>query len=292
MSVFLDFDQAELDRQYSPELTVPDLDAYIREYAERSARARDELECLRDLAYGAHPDQVLDLFPAAQTKAPVMVFVHGGRWQMKLKDLSAVAAPAHVAAGALYVVLGFTPIPPNHLDGMVAQVREAIAWLHGHVARYGGDPERLHVSGHSSGAHLAAMLLDPGWTEGAGLPGDAVKSLLCVSGLYDLEPVRLSFRNDYVHLDDDAEQRLSPRRNLPSRPVPVTLGCAEHDTDEFRRQARTFDQALRANGHPGSLIEVPGCNHFDLLYALADPASALVRAAFAQMGIETGALGS
>ena len=285
MSVFLDYDQAELDRQLTPSLTVPDLNEVIRAYAELSARARAELDCRRDLAYGAHADQVLDLFPPTAAGAPVHVYVHGGRWRLALKDASALTAPSFVAAGAMVAVLGFTPIPPNDLDGLVAQVRDAIAWLYRNVAEHGGDPERLHVTGHSSGAHLSAMLLSPGWTGGLGLPDDVVKSVLCISGLYDLEPVRLSYRSEYLDLDDEAEQRLSPRRNLPARALPVTVACAERDPEEFRRQARAYDQALREAGIPGDFIDLAGHDHFSELHALADPTTPLGRAALGQMGL-------
>ena len=169
----------------------------------------------------------------------MVVFVHGGAWRsLSLTDCS-FPAETITATGALYVPLGFTLMPAaGTLDEMVAQVRTGIAWVWQNIAAYGGDPARLYLIGHSSGAHLAAMALVTDWARLFGLPSNVVHSAVLASGLYDLEPVRLSYRNEMLRLDRAAEIRNSPCRNLPERGPPALIVYGEGETAEFKRQAQ------------------------------------------------------
>jgi arylformamidase len=165
---------------------------------------------------------------------------------------------------------------------MASQVRGAIAWLYRNAATLGADRERIYLSGHSSGAHLAALAAVTDWPAQYDLPPDAVKGAVCASGIYELRPVRLSARNDYVRLDDAAEQALSPQRHIGQLGCELIVARAEFDSDEFRRQA---DEFARAAGGRARLIEGKGLNHFEIAETLADPAALLGRAALAQMGL-------
>jgi arylformamidase len=177
---------------------VPDVTVYLREYAERSAAAKASLACMENIAYGLGDDDRLDLFPVpgARGAAPVLVFLHGGDWRALSKDDSAFAAPAYVGAGAMFVALDFTLVPEATLPEMGAQVRRALHWLWQNVALHGGDPARIHIAGHSSGANLVGQVLMTDWQREFSAPADLVKSACFMSGLGDLEPVRLSFRNE------------------------------------------------------------------------------------------------
>jgi arylformamidase len=168
------------------------------------------------------------------------------------------------------------------LAEMAAQVRGAIAWLHRNAAMIGADRDRIFVSGHSSGAHLAALVAVTDWPGQFDLPGDTVKGVLCASGIYDLRPVRLSARNSYVRLDDETERELSPQRHLNRLGCDLIVASAEFDSAEFWRQARAFSAAAGV-----SLVEGKGMNHFEIVETLADPEGLLGRAALAQMGLST-----
>lgn len=281
--VFRDYDQAALDAQYNPGTTVEDAAPFLAYYADESARARSELNAELDLAYGPSERQRLDLFLAKGENLPVVVFIHGGGWQRLSKAESAFAARCFTENGAHFVALDFDLLPEVTLYDMVRQVREGIAWIYQSIAKYAGDRDRLVAVGHSSGAHLTGMLLAEGWQEELGVPEDVVKGATLISGLYDLEPVLLSARSEYVILDEHGEEELSPIRRLGSRGSVIVCHC-EHDTDEFARQSAEMREACDRTGILAAALEIEGRNHFDVIKSLASPEGRIARAVLAQIG--------
>ena len=212
--IFLQYTKAELDRNFDQRGWIPNALEIIGRHIERSRRAREKLRHVADIRYGQHIDEVLDYFPTAQRNAPVHVFVHGGAWKNFTKSDYSFPAESFVAAGFHTVVLNFAKLPTIRLPEMVEQVRRGVAWVYKNAAQYGGDPDRLSMSAHSSGAHLTANALVTDWAA-FGCPPDTIKAAACVSGPYDLEPVMLSARSSYVELDDSrgcGAQRQSPHR--------------------------------------------------------------------------------
>jgi arylformamidase len=215
--------------------------------------------------------------------APIHVFVHGGAWRSLTKDESAFPAPAFVENGVIYVALNFSTIPKVRLPDMAAQCRRAIVWLRNNAARFGGDPERLYLSGHSSGGHLAGVLLTTDWSA-LGLAGSPFKAGLCASGMYDLGPVLLSARSAYVKLDKAEEEALSPMRHLDRVACPIAVAYGDGETPEFIRHARDFAAALKAKARPAPrLIEGKGMNHFEIALTLGQADGLLGKAALAQI---------
>lgn len=283
MTVFLNYDQAELDRQYDQRAWAPNAAEVIRRYAVNSDLVRARTGEPRSCAYGPTDAETLDFYSCGRTQAPLHVFVHGGAWRLLSKRESAFAAEMFVRAGAHFAALDFALLPAVSLAEMAAQVRRAIAWLYQNAQAVGADRERIYLSGHSSGAHLAALAAVTDWPHYE-LPASIVKGTLCASGIYDLAPVRLSARNDYVRLDEESEQALSPQRHLDRLGCDLVVICAERDSDEFRRQAGSF---ARAAGTRARLLEGKGLNHFELAETLADPGGLLGGAALQQMGLST-----
>jgi len=259
----------------------------MQEVLQRRAAASDavraRLGAPRTLAYGPTAIEHLDLYPTSRANAPVMVFLHGGAWRGGDARSQAYAAATFVQAGVHWVVPDFATVMDVGLDGMVAQVRRAVAWVARHAASFGGDPARVYVGGHSSGAHLAANVLVTDWVKDFGLPADVVKGGLCVSGMYDLQAVRLSARSSYVKFDDRIEHELSPQRHLARLSAPVVVAYAERDSPEFQRQAREFAEALARLGRLRRLVVGPGLNHFEIPETLASPDGLLGRAALELM---------
>jgi arylformamidase len=268
MSVYRDMDQAELDRQYNARLHAPTAPQTIARYTAMSAAVLARLRSVRDLSYGEAADEKLDLvLPAQPNAAPVLLFVHGGQWQFQTKDDSLFAAPPFVGRGIIFAATSFGAVSDVPLETLVERNRRALAWLIRNVSRYGGDPERIVIVGHSSGAHLAGMVVV---TETARLRGAVL-----VSGLYDLEPVRLSFRNEVLKLDVARAASLSPIRNLPSRGCAAVVATAAGDSAEFIRQASEFSNAWGNQVGPATRLHVTGHDHFTLIETLADSASPL-----------------
>jgi arylformamidase len=282
--VYLDYTQAELDRAYDQRAWAPNADEVIARYASESAKARKRFSGALDVRYGPSEGETLDLFPTATRGAPLHVHVHGGGWRNLTKDEESFLASSLVPAGAALAVLNFATIPKVRLPDMIEQVRRAVAWLHAHARELGADPERIHVSGHSSGAHMAAVLAATDWTR-FGVPKDVLKSALLMSGMYDLRPVMMSARSSYVKLSGGEIEELSPILHLDSIGPPAVIAFGALETPEFRRQARSFHKALTDAGKASRLLDCGQVNHFELLELLARPDSALCHTALELMGL-------
>ena len=286
--VWLDYDQAGLDRAYDQAVWSPLMADIRARLAATSEAVRGRLGAPRRFAYGATPVEALDVFPARQPNAPIYVHVHGGGWlRGEAKDF-AFAAEMFVDAGVNFAVLDFAQVDAygGDLAPMVKQVRSAIAWVYKNAAQFGGDASRLYVGGHSSGGHLAAMALTCDWDKEFGVPSSFIKGGLVISGIYDLKPVRLTRAFDYVKFTDASEEALSPQRHLARLKAPLAVAVGGKDSPEFIRQARDFAAAVTAAGGTATLIEAPGFNHFEMSESLGNPYGPAGRAALTLMGLK------
>ena len=286
MAVYRDFDQATLDNEYRARATVSEaaFDAAISRYASDSTRAHETLECRLDVPYGAHADEVVDIFPAGPG-APIFFFIHGGYWRMLSQKESAFMAETFVALGAAVVTVNYSLAPAASLDTIVGQCRAALAWSWKNAASFGGDPERIFVSGSSAGGHLTGAMIAGGWHDAAGVPADIVKGACALSGLFDLEPVRLAEPNQWIKLDPESARRNSPIHNLPEAGCPLIVSHGGNETGEFKRQTAIFAEAWRKAGFPCTVVELDDTNHFDIVFEYQKPEGRLMRAIREIMGI-------
>jgi len=287
--VWLDMDQAELDAAYDQSVYAPNLQQIVKRYATNSEGVRARLGAPRRYAYGAAAIEGLDIYTTKRPNAPINVFVHGGAWRVGLAKEYAFAAELFVHAGAHCVVPDFAWVQDvgGSLLPMAEQVRRAVAWVHRNAVSFGGDPNRIFVSGHSSGGHLAGVVLTTDWPKEFNLPRDIVKGGLCC-GMFDLKPVRLSARSRYVKFTDEMEQALSPARHLDMLNAPVIVAYGTLETPEFQRQSRDFAAAVQAAGKPAQLLVGDGYNHFEVIETLGNPHGFLGRAVLEQMNLTQG----
>jgi len=283
--VWLDLDQQALDDAYDQSKYAANLAQIVKRYATNSEQVRARLGAPKRLAYGPTPIEGLDLYPTQKPNAPVHVFIHGGAWRSGLAKDAAYQAETFVNAGAHYLAVDFNNVieTKGDLMPMADQVRRAVAWVYKNAASFSGDPNRIFLSGHSSGGHLAGVVLTTDWPKDFGLPKDVLKGGLCCSGMFDLKPVRLSARSSYVKFTDDVEQALSSQRHLDRLNCPVIVGYGTLETPEFQRQSRDFAAAVKAAGKPVTLLVGEGYNHFEMPELLANPHGLLGRAALEQM---------
>jgi arylformamidase len=284
-AVWLDMDQQALDDAYDQSKYAPNRSQIVERYATNSDLVRERLGAPRRIAYGPTANEALDLYPAATANAPISIFVHGGAWQRGLARNYAFAAELFVRAGAHHVVLDFINVleAGGDLMPMANQVRRAVAWVYQNAPSFGGDQNRIHLYGHSSGAHLAGVAMVTDWPGVFGLPADVIKSGLLCSGMYDLRPVRLSARSRYVNFTDDMEAALSTQRHIDRFTSPVVLAYGTLETPEFQRQSREFATALRAAGKRAELLVGQNYNHFEIAETLGSPYGVLGHAALAQI---------
>lgn len=285
--VWRDMDQAALDAAYDQNVYAPNRLQLLDRYSCNSETTRSVLGAPQRFGYGEAEIEGLDIYRSSRQNAPIQMFIHGGAWRSGTAAQYGFPAEVFVRAGAHFVVPDFDGVQDHDGDlrPMVAQVRRAIAWVARNAEKFGGDPGRIYLSGHSSGAHLAGVALTTDWHRDFGLPPTIIKGALLCSGMYDLKPVRLSARSSYVTITDEIEHELSAMRHLEATVPPLVVGYGTLETPEFQRQSREFAEALTARGHPVDLLVAEQCNHFEILETLANPYGLLGRAALAQMGL-------
>ncbi len=265
-----------LDREYNARATVPDIFPIIAWGRDKTDAAKSALRWQR-ASFGPTQPERLDIFPAAATgPAPVFVYIHGGYWRLLDADDSGFMAPTFSALGAVTVALNYALAPAVCLEEILRQCRAALAWLHANVARFGGDPSRIHIAGSSAGGHLAAMLARDEGVAGATL----------LSGLMDLEPLVHCHVNEWLMLTAERARALSPLR-LPAPPAgrPLIVSVAPNETGEFKRHTADYAEHCRRAGCDVTVVAAPPtANHFDLPYEFCDPCSPLMRAVRSAMG--------
>lgn len=277
--VWLDMDQKALDDAYDQSVWAPN-QSLIQE--RRNAAAANAYARLkpRRISYGATPIEAFDFYDCGKTHAPIVIFIHGGAWRAGDASVFAHMAEPILAMGAHAAILDFTNIDPvdGHLEIMAAQVRAGSAHIIRHCAELGGDPARVFVVGHSSGAHLASCVLTTDWIA-CDLPAAPLAGAMLISGMYELEPVRRSKRSLYVKFTDELVAGLSAMRRLDLVHCPVVVCHGAQESPEFIRQAQDFAAALKAAGKQAELIIVQGANHFEMLESFHNPFSFVGRAA-------------
>jgi len=281
--VFRDYDQKALDREYNNRDKVADSADYLARYAKESARARAELPCRLDVPYGPSAGETLDVFPAERAVAPVHLFIHGGYWHRLDKADFSFVARAFLPVGAAVVVINYALVPTVDMDELVRQCRAAVAWTHRNARAFGGDPGRISVSGHSAGGHLVAMLMATDWRD-FDAPADVVKAGIGISGLYDLEPIRLSYLNDVLKLTPDAARRNSPVGLEPTGRAPLLLAVGGLEGPEYHRQTDDLAGAWRRRSVPCEVLDLAGLHHFSIVSQLEDPRAPLSRAIHGLLG--------
>jgi arylformamidase len=284
-NVWMNMDQVELDAAYDQFAYAPLARQVLARCASNSEVARQHLGPPRRVAYGPTDVEKLDIFVAKRPKAPIFVFIHGGAWLGGEAKNYAYPAEMFVNSGANLVVLDFISIKQANGDlrPMAEQVRRAIAWTYKNAASFGGDADRLYIGGHSSGGHLSGVALVTDWQKEFDLPNDMVKGGMCMSGMYDLKPVRLSKRGNYVKFTDAMEEAMSSQRHIDLVHAPIVVTYGTYETPEFQRQNRDFAAALKSAGKPVELIEAANYGHFDMMESIGNPYGPNGRAALAMM---------
>ena len=270
MALYRGMDRAALDAAYNNGAAVKNSAQIVAEWEKRSARLRAAHPEGMDLRYGPEERNRIDYF-AARRDGPVLAFIHGGYWQNRSKEIFSFIAEGPLAWGINVALIGYTLAPQKRLDGIVAEIQAALGWLQSSIGMLGGDRNRLFVSGWSAGGHLTAMAMSH----------PAVKGGLAISGIYDLEPMRLSYINDKLQLDE-----AEARRNRPApteKPLFIAYGADE--LPELCRQSEEYGRKLENN----ALLAVPGKDHFTILEELASPHGVLTALArkLSEKGVRT-----
>jgi acetyl esterase/lipase len=263
-------DRAALDVAYNntAAVGVAKREEYVADWMKRSDVVRRTAGARIDLRYGAGDRHRVDVFPCGRSAAPTLVYIHGGYWQMNDKEPYAFLGEGLLPAGFNLAVIEYTLAPAVRLDEIVREVRGAVAWAIDHAKEHGGDPARVFVSGHSAGGHLTAMAMTDTRVAGG----------VAISGIYDLEPIRLNYLNDKLGLDAAEADRNSPLRHLPSSAAPLVVTVGLGELPELIRQSEEFADAWQRRGLRGAYLPVARHDHFSILEELARPDGAILTA--------------
>jgi len=283
--VFMDYDQLELDASYDQIYYEPLIGQVRRRLVANSAATRARIGAPQRAVYGPTEIEKLDIYRSDRAGAPTFVFIHGGYWQSGAAVDYGYPAEMFVNAGAHYIALDFIAAQDaaGDLGVLAAQVRRGIAWVYKNATTFGGDPERIYIGGHSSGGHLCGVALVTDWQSEFGLPDNTVKGGLCMSGMYEMAPVRLSWRRSYVNFTDAMADAMSSQRHIDKLHAPIIVTYGTLETPEFQRQSRDFAAAVKRAGKEAQLIEAPNYAHLEMAESLGNPYGPNGRAALALM---------
>ncbi|HVG16076.1 MAG TPA: alpha/beta hydrolase [Chitinophagaceae bacterium] len=276
MLIYKDYDQDALDRQYNNRLNVPHFATYLDRWELLSRETEKILPCIKDLRYGEHPRERLDVYLSPFPNAITLVFIHGGYWQMFDKTSFQFIARAFQPYGLTTVLINYPLAPANTLDEQVFSCRKAIVWLHQNLSRFNGNSNEIFVAGHSAGGHLAAMLMETSWAHfDLNLSVDLVKGTVAISGIFNLIPIRLSYLNTVLNIDREAAIRNSPVHIETVKSSSLILAVGNEESAEFNDQSNEMYSYRIARDSPVKLLHMPHQNHFSILETMLDQKSPL-----------------
>lgn len=274
MFVYKQYDQTALDRQYNNRLQVPEYGTHLKRWEDMSRETEKKLKAVHDIAYGDHERERLDIYPSSKQNSKTLVFIHGGYWQRLDKSLFQFVAEAFLPYHLTVVLITYPLAPSVALDKIVASCKKAVQWVHANIQQYNGDPDELYVAGHSAGGHLAVMLMSK-----------MVKGVCAMSGLYDLEPIRLSEINEVMKLDQLAVSSNSPVDLVAVCPCPMVIAFGADESDEFISQSEALYFSWQKYNVPMELLRLPAINHYSIVESFADKNSSLHVAMLELMGL-------
>ncbi|VVE29742.1 alpha/beta hydrolase [Pandoraea fibrosis] len=274
MPVYRSFDQEALDRQYNVRAGIPDHLEIFARWARTGEAFRRANVYRADVAYGEDAKQTYDLFPAKGPGRPTLVFIHGGYWQSLDKSDFSSLAGLYQAHDINFVVVNYRLAPDVRMADIVEDNRQAVLHLYRNAAALEIDRDAIYVCGSSAGGHLTAALAGTDWVP-YDAPPNLVKGACAISGLYDLEPIRLCYLNRAVQLDRDDVADFSPIHHLPRAPLPYILSVGGDESDEFHRLQAQFQTLLDDHGLDVQVVRQRDGHHFDAVDRVGEAGSAL-----------------
>jgi arylformamidase len=278
------FRQDELEYQYNPRVTVPEFPELAKVRSARSRNVRGSAKSWLDIPYGTSPREMLDIYAADKAGGPVLVYIHGGYWRSGSKEDNANFVPAYTERGATVALVEYDLCPQVTVTDIVRQTRASIAWVYRNIARYGGDPARLFVTGHSAGGHLTAMALANDW-EKEGLPTGFIKGAVAMSGVYDLDMVMHVSANEQIRMTPEIALQNSPLLLRPRVNCPTLVAVGNVEPEGWKQMSKDYYDHCNRQGLKAEYLEVPGANHYTMSEHLGNAQSPLAQAIFKLMEI-------
>lgn len=281
MTIYKQYDQESLDRQYNNRLNVPDHERHLTRWELLSREAEKKYKVVKNIPYGELPDEKLDIFSSEKPNSKTLVFIHGGYWYKHVAADFYLIAEAFKAYGVTTVLIDYPLMPGYPMEQLVLSCRNAIHWVQHNISRYNGDAQEVYVSGHSAGGHLAAMMM----VEGKQAFAHPLKGICAISGLYNLLPVQLCYVNEILKMDEETALRNSPVHLAPVTWCPLILAVGANETSEYLEQSRELYYAWTNQGVKAEILEIEGADHFSILETMINHSSPLHKAMWRLMEV-------
>jgi arylformamidase len=278
------FSQDELEYQYNPRVSVPEFPELAKVRGAQARKVRESAKSWLNVAYGSSPRETLDIYAADRAGGPVLVYIHGGYWRSGSKEENCNFVPTFTKRGATVVLVEYDLCPQVTVSDIVRQTRAAIAWVFKNIPPYGGDPNRLFVSGHSAGGHLTAMALAYEWQK-EGLPRDLIKGAVATSGVYDLDMVMKISIQEQVHMTPEIARQNDPLAHPPLCKCPLVVAVGANEPKGWQQMSEDYFQHCKRHGMKVEYLVEPEANHYTMSEHLLDDARPLTQAMLKQMGI-------
>jgi arylformamidase len=278
------FPKDELEYQYNPRVSVPEFPELARIRSAKSREVRQRAKSWLNIAYGASPRESLDIYAADRAGGPVLVYIHGGYWRSGAKEDNANFVPAFTARGATVVLVEYDLCPHVTVTDIVSQTRTAIGWTLKNIVRYGADPSKVYISGHSAGGQLTAMALAHDW-QAAGVSQDCIQGAVAMSGVHDLDMVMHVSANEQIRMTPEIARENSPLLHPPRVRCPLLVAVGAIEPDGWKQMSNDYFEFCQRHGLQAEYLEVPGANHYTMSDRLADPNSPLTQAIYRLMHI-------
>jgi len=263
MNVYKQYDQSALDRQYNNRLQTPGYGIHLENYEVLSRKTEKEYSSTKDISYGEHPRELLDIYPSDKPNSKTLVFIHGGYWRALDKSSFQFVAGAFHSYSVTTVLITYPLAPDAAMAKIVASCHRALDWIYDNIEQYNGDPEQVYIAGHSAGGHLAAMLLV------SGNHNRKIKGVCTLSALFNLIPIKISELNYTLKMDEEMALKNSPVRLHPEYKVPLLIAVGSEETDEFKAQSCELYESWKEK-LPVQLMEIEGVNHYSIIEYFAD----------------------
>jgi arylformamidase len=274
----------EMEYQYNPRVSVPEFPELAKVRGAQARQVRESAKSWLNVAYGSSPREALDIYAADRAGGPVLVYIHGGYWRSGSKEENCNFVPTFTKRGATVVLVEYDLCPQVTVADIVRQTRASIAWVYSNVTRYGGNPNKLFVSGHSAGGHLTAMALAHDWTK-EGLPRDLIKGAVATSGVYDLDMVMQISVQEQVRMTPELAKQYSPFLNPPLARCPLVIAVGSAEPKGWQQMSSDYFQFCKDSGMNAAYLVVPGANHYTMTEKLLDATNPLTESVLKQMGI-------
>jgi arylformamidase len=282
--VYKGFRKDEMEYQYNPRESVPEYPELAKVRAAQAKKVRDSAKSWLNVAYGNSPREQLDIYAADKPGGPVLVYIHGGYWRSGSKEDNCNFVPTFTKRGATVVLVEYDLCPQVTVTDIVRQTRASIAWVYKNITRYGGDPSKIFISGHSAGGHLTSMALANDWTK-EGMPPDCIKGAVATSGVFDLDMVMKISVQEQVRMTPEVAKLNSPFQNPPLVKCPLVVAVGGAEPKGWQQMSEDYFNHCKQQGMNAEYLIVPGANHYTMSEKLLDESNPLTQAMIRQMGL-------